>query len=70
MAKKSQKPPYRHVAAYLTPELIGELEQEARDRRRKLGPTIVEILFEYFKAKKEKPGNANPPVAADSMSVS
>lgn len=50
------------IAIYPDEELRARIEQEAGIRRRKLGPTVIEIVYEWFsrergwkpKAKKEK----------------
>ncbi len=44
---------YGQIAIYPDEELRKRIEAEAAERRRKLGPTVVEILLEYF-AKKKK----------------
>jgi hypothetical protein len=43
---------YGQIAIYPDEVLRKKVETEACERRRKLGPTVVEILLEYF-AKKE-----------------
>lgn len=49
---KSYKRP-RQVAVYAPKPLLGKLQEEAKRRRRKLGPTVLEILREYFKHREE-----------------
>lgn len=41
----------RQLAVYVDPQFLRKIEREARDRRRKLGPTVLEILREYFEKK-------------------
>lgn len=36
------------IAVYTPPALMRKVEQEAVRRRRRLGPTVLEILHEYF----------------------
>lgn len=38
----------KQVTVYLLPELSKKLEREAIKRRRKMGPTVIEILHDYF----------------------
>ena len=59
MAKKKRKRMYQ-IALYVTPQLRIYLSRESIKRRRKLGPTVIEILREYFKI--EEPVN-EPTVA-------
>lgn len=59
----------KHVAVYLWDELMIKLEEDARERRRQLGPTVIEILLEYF-AEKEKKQGATPPVNTDPVFIS
>ena len=42
----------RQVAVYADEELFRKIEKEAQERRRRLGPTVVEILVEYFDKQK------------------
>ena len=58
MRKKPYKRP-RQIAVYAPDPLIEQLKEEARRRRRKLGPTVLEILREHFAREK------NPPTFAD-----
>lgn len=46
----------RQVAVYADQKLFSKIEKEAAVRRRRLGPTVVEILREYFDKQK---GEAN-----------
>lgn len=41
----------RQVSLYANPEFLRRIEKEARERHRKLGPTVAEILREYFEKK-------------------
>lgn len=47
MAKKKYKRP-RQISVYAPDPLIKQLEEEGRRRRRKVSPTVLEILREYF----------------------
>lgn len=47
---------FRQVALYPEPRLLSRLQEEASRRRRKLGPTVLEILHNYFK-EQEKGGS-------------
>ena len=49
-AKK--KNTYGQIAIYPTDELRKKIKVEAEARRRKLGPTVLEIVIEFF-AKKD-----------------
>jgi hypothetical protein len=42
---------YGQIAVYANEDLRKKIETEAAKRRRKLGPTVVEILLEYFARK-------------------
>lgn len=46
--KKKWRHRYTQVALYTPPLLLQKLKSEAVRRRRKLGPTALEILHEYF----------------------
>ncbi|HEX8797862.1 MAG TPA: hypothetical protein VF772_04575 [Terriglobales bacterium] len=46
--KKSTYRRPRQIAVYAPEAVVMQLEMEARRRRRKLGPTVLEILREYF----------------------
>lgn len=50
--KKKWRHRYTQVAVYTPPLLLAKLKGEALRRRRKLGPTVLEILHDYF-AKQE-----------------
>lgn len=39
---------YRQIALYPEPQLLGLLKEEAEKQRRKLGPTVLQILHNYF----------------------
>jgi hypothetical protein len=41
----------KQVTVYLTLDLAKKLEQEGIRRRRKMGPTVVEILIDFFEQK-------------------
>jgi hypothetical protein len=45
----------KQVTLYILPDLLKQIEEEGVKRRRKLGPTVIDILHEYF----EKRENAN-----------
>jgi len=47
-------PKGKQIAVYPTETLRKKIKDEAAARRRKLGPTIVEILWEYFSTKEAK----------------
>lgn len=55
MSKKQTKGSWRgrhtQIAVYARPVLYNMVVREAAARRRKLGSTVVEILWEYFKHK-------------------
>jgi hypothetical protein len=48
--------PYRkrniQIAVYAPRRIVQQLRREARRRRRKLGPTVLEIVREYFHTQK------------------
>lgn len=47
MPKKVYKRPLQ-IAVYAPDPLVVKLKEEAKKRRRKVGPTALEILYEYF----------------------
>lgn len=49
--KKKWRHRYTQVAVYMPPLLLEKLKSEALQRRRKLGPTALEILHQYFEKK-------------------
>ena len=67
MAKPRKKDTYREhhrqVAIYMTEEEWKLLNKEAQERRRKLGPTALEIIWEYFQAKQALVADAQTPAA-------
>jgi len=46
--KAAKKNTHGQIAVYPSDELRKKIEAEAAKRRRKLGPTVLEILLEYF----------------------
>lgn len=42
----------RQVAVYPDPKLLKRIQKEALRRRRMLGPTVLEIVREYFTKEK------------------
>jgi hypothetical protein len=58
MYTKPKKPPkgtdrirYTQIAVYAPPPLYNQIAREGVRRRRKLGPTCLEIIREYFEKK-------------------
>jgi hypothetical protein len=49
------------IAIYAPPPLYNMVVREAEKRRRKLGPTCEEILWEYFNKGAENVRNASSP---------
>jgi len=43
-----KKNTYGQIAIYPNEEIRKKIEEESVKRRRKLGPTVLEILIEYF----------------------
>lgn len=49
------------ITIYLPPELLKKLKVEGVARRRKLGPTVVDILTDYFEGKEKALATAGSP---------
>jgi hypothetical protein len=52
--KKAAQPRYTQIAIYAPPPLYNLVVREAERRRRRLGPTCMEILWEYFEKSFQK----------------
>ena len=59
--KKKARPRNRtyQIAVYPTPPLLAMISEEAMRRRRKLGPTVVEIVREWFRQREADPKYAD-----------
>ena len=58
VSRKSLKRP--QIVIYPDVPMIANIAQEGIERHRKLGPTVLAIVREYFEAKAAKDGSVNP----------